>query len=376
MPLLPKHKDLGWTPYFWTIYLAFFLLTPAMKPHTSPLEWAATAAGTIVFFLFYFRGYWDEERLQAIIAMITLGAIYYPFNPGAGSFFIYAAAFAGWLRTSGHAVRTIALIEAIVILETIAFHIPVYGWIWPVIFTIMIGATNMHHQQVARSNAQLRLAHDEIEHLAKVAERERIARDLHDLLGHTLSVIILKSELASKLADRDIDRARSEIHDVERISRDALAQVRNAVRGFRSRGLQAEIDSAREALSTANVTLEADVEPLALQPSHEAVLALAIREGVTNVVRHARATHCAIRLAASDNAHVLTISDNGHGGAATLGNGLMGMRERVESLGGTLARTTDRGTTLKIVIPSGQALLPVLSSGQAGVPDLHTERSA
>ena len=71
MPLLPKHKDLGWTPYFWTVYLAFFLITPAMKPHTSPLEWAATAAGTIVFFLFYFRGYWDQGRWQAIIAMIA-----------------------------------------------------------------------------------------------------------------------------------------------------------------------------------------------------------------------------------------------------------------------------------------------------------------
>jgi two-component system sensor histidine kinase DesK len=363
MPLLPKHKDLGWTPYFWTIYLAFFLLTPAMKPKTSPLEWAATAAGTIVFFVFYFRGYWDQGRWHAIIAMITLGAVYYPFNAGAGSFFIYAAAFAGWLRTPGHAIRAIALIEAVVIVETIAFHVPVYGWIWPVIFTILIGATNMHQGQVARSNAQLRLAHDEIEHLAKVAERERIARDLHDLLGHTLSVIILKSELASKLADRDIDRARSEIRDVERISRDALAQVRNAVRGFRSRGLQAEIDSAREALSTANVTLDADIEPLALQPSHEAVLALAIREGVTNVVRHARATHCTIRLAASDNAQVLTISDDGRGGAAPLGNGLTGMRERVESLGGTLERTMDRGTTLKIAIRNGgQALLPVASA--------------
>src|SRR5438477_7591871 len=211
-----------------------------MKPHTSPLEWAATAAGAIVFFLFYFRGYWDQGRWQAIIAMITLGAVYYPFNSGAGSFFIYAAAFAGWLRTPGLAVRAIALIEAIVIIETIAFHVPVYGWIWPVIFTIIIGATNMHHEQVARSNAQLRLAHDEIEHLAKVAERERIARDLHDLLGHTLSLIIVKSTLARKLLEKYPEKAKSEIADIEKVSREAMADIRSTIRGYSTYKLSEE----------------------------------------------------------------------------------------------------------------------------------------
>src|SRR5438105_13442886 len=128
---------------------------------------------------------------------------------------------------------------------------PIFGWLWPVIFTVLIGAANVHQQQRSAANARLRLAHDEIEHLAKVAERERIARDLHDLLGHTLSLIILKSELASKLADRDIERARNEIRDVERISREALTQVRAAVRGYREGGLRRELDSAREALDTA-----------------------------------------------------------------------------------------------------------------------------
>ena len=228
---------------------------------------------------------------------------------------------------------------------------PIFGWLWPVIFTVLIGAANVHQQQRSAANARLRLAHDEIEHLAKVAERERIARDLHDLLGHTLSLIILKSELASKLADRDIERARNEIRDVERISRDALAHVRNAVGGFRSRGLQAEIDSARETLSSANVALDVELEPIALQPAHEAVIALAIREGITNVVRHARATRCTIRLRTTNGAMTLTISDDGRGGLSEFGNGLIGMRERVESLGGTLVRESEHGTTLTLTIP-------------------------
>jgi two-component system sensor histidine kinase DesK len=355
MQLLPKHKELGWTPYFWTIYLAFFLAYPAMKPHTPATEWALTALGTVIFFVIYFMGFWERWRLPATIAMTLLGAIYFPFNPGAGSFFIYAGAFAGWEKTTRRAVMAIASIEAVVIIESIDIQAHVYNWIWPVVFTILIGATNMHHEQQAAATARLRLAHDEIEHLAKVAERERIARDLHDLLGHTLSLIILKSELASKLADRDIDRARNEIRDVERISRDALAQVRNAVGGFRSRGLQSEIDSAREALTAANIALDVDLEPVAMPPAREAVLALAIREGVTNVIRHARAKRCTIALHAAGGEHVLTISDDGRGGATPFGNGLIGMRERVESLGGTLQRVSDRGTALKITIPSPTA---------------------
>jgi two-component system sensor histidine kinase DesK len=353
MRLIPKHKELGWTPYFWTVYIAFFLAYPAMKGNTTTLEWAMTLLGTAVFFVFYFIGYWSERgRVVAIVVMTALAMIYYPFNPGAGSFFIYAGAFAGWMRSTRHALWTVVALELIAIGESMVFHIPIYGWFWPCVFTILIAAANMHQQQRAAANARLRLAHDEISHLAKVAERERIARDLHDLLGHTLSLIILKSELASKLADRDIERARTEIRDVERISRDALAQVRHAVGGFRSRGLQAEIDSARDTLTAANVTLEVTLEPIALQPSHEAVLTLAIREGVTNVVRHARATHCALALREIDGAITLTIGDNGHGGASSFGHGLNGMRERVESLGGTLVRDSDRGTTLTIAIPA------------------------
>jgi|ERR1051326_1210163 two-component system sensor histidine kinase DesK len=355
MHLLPKHKELGWTPYFWTVYIAFFLTWPAMKSSATTLEWSLTILGAAIFFVFYFMGYWsDRLRNVAIVAMAMLAVVYFPFNYGAGSFFIYAAAFAGWLRSTKQTLWVIAGLEVLAIAESIAFRIPIYGWFWPCVFTILIAAANMHQQQRAAANARLRLAHDEIEHLAKVAERERIARDLHDLLGHTLSLIILKSELASKLADRDIERAREEIRDVERISRDALAQVRHAVGGFRSRGLQAEIESARDTLTAANVTLAVDIDPFPLQPAHEAVLTLAIREGITNVVRHARALHCTISLHETNGAIVLTISDDGRGGGTPFGHGLNGMRERVESLGGTLTRDCERGTSLQISIPVPQ----------------------
>ena len=117
-----------------------------------------------------------------------------------------------------------------------------------------------------RKDRALLKAREAVEHLAVVAERERIARDLHDLLGHTLSVIVIKSELAAKLADRDMARAVEEIRDVERISRTALQEVRRAIHGYRGERLQDELTNGRAALTAAGVTLDASVELVGLDP--------------------------------------------------------------------------------------------------------------
>jgi two-component system sensor histidine kinase DesK len=195
------------------------------------------------------------------------------------------------------------------------------------------------------------VAQDEIEHLARIAERERIARDLHDVLGHTLSLIILKSELASKVADTNPARAVAEIRDVEAISREALAQVRAAVKGYRSTGLENELIHAEQTLETAGIHVETSIDRPSLPLAHEGVLALALREAVTNVVRHAHATSCRVRLEKTGSWCEMEIADDGRGGEAPEGSGLSGMRTRVEALGGTLLRETGRGTSLKIRLP-------------------------
>jgi two-component system sensor histidine kinase DesK len=361
MQLLPSHKDLGWKPFAWIIYIAFFVVFPVLKPHTTPLEWAATIAATLLFLVLYFRGYWarDRELVFIVVAMTALGVAFFPSNGGGGSFYIYAASFAAWMQPRRRAIWAIAAIEAVVIAQTLALRIHPFYAFWPVVFTIIVGALNLQEQLDHAANARLRLAHDEIAHLAQVAERERIARDLHDLLGHTLSLIILKSELASKLADRDVDRARNEIRDVERISRDALAQVRNAVRGYRSSGLAEEVEAARRTLTTAGVTTEVALAQVALTPAHEVVIALAIREAATNIVRHAAATQCRIAIEQRDDSYVVTIADDGHGGNQPFGDGLSGMRERVEALGGTMTRDGARGTTLTISFPAQRVALGV-----------------
>lgn len=357
MRLLPKDEPLGWTPYAWTIYVGFFILGPLMS-HVGATMWALTLLTLAVFLVLYFRGWWVRGREMALIvaAMTLLGAVWMPVNPGSGAFYIYAAAFAPFIGSPRTSVIALALIEATAVTMAMIAHVPLINAVWPVVFVILIGSTNMYYASKERANARLRLAHDEIAHLAKVAERERIARDLHDLLGHTLSLIVLKSELASKLAERDIERARSEIRDVERISRDALAEVRAAVGGFRSQGLQGEIERAREALTAANISLEATVDEVPLPPAREAVLALAIREGVTNIIRHAYAGHCTIALSRRVDGDHLTIADDGRGTSANFGNGLSGMRERVMSLGGTLKLERAGGTQLKIDLPSEERI--------------------
>jgi two-component system sensor histidine kinase DesK len=214
-----------------------------------------------------------------------------------------------------------------------------------------IGAGNIFFAQRNRTNRKLRMAQEEIEHLAKVAERERIARDLHDVLGHTLSVIILKSELAGKLIERDPARAKAEIADVERTSREALADVRSTIRGYRSQSLGEELRQAKATLETAGVTVKAEEAEVALTPTQESVVALLVREAVTNVVRHARARNCRLQLAPQNGSCLLEIADDGCGGVDLEGNGLRGMRERVQALGGTLERDSTAGTRIRIQFP-------------------------
>ena len=149
-----------------------------------------------------------------------------------------------------------------------------------------------------RKRAELKLSHDEVRRLAALAERERIGRDLHDLLGHTLSMVALKSELAGKLLDRDPLAARREIDEVGRVARDALSQVRRAVSGIRAAGLAAELASAKLLLESDGVAFRYERADVALTPELETALALTLREAVTNIQRHARAQHAQVTLEA------------------------------------------------------------------------------
>ncbi len=205
--------------------------------------------------------------------------------------------------------------------------------------------------------------------LATLAERERIGRDLHDLLGHTLSVVALKSELARKLIDRDLDAARSEIGEVERVARDALAQVRNAVSGIRSTALSAELVAATALLEAQGVKVKCETENVKLPHDRETALALSLREAATNIRRHSGASGVTIRVRKESAAVVVEVVDDGRGGRIVPGNGLNGMRERLGSVGGTLSLmpNKDGGTLLRAVGAHRRMIRILLAEDQAMV---------
>lgn len=349
--LIPKNRDVGWAPYVWLAYLLFFLIPPFVEHYTSK-GWLATGIGLVAFLTCYF-GYFRMRRpLYAIAGMIVLRAIYMPFNGGASGFFIYAASMCPFvLQDELSAAKVIAGILALIGLEAWLLPMSRETVFMAAFLSLFIGAGNIYFAQRSRAQARLKLAQDEIEHLAKTAERERIARDLHDLLGHTLSLIVLKTELVARLLERDPTRAQSEIRDVERTAREALAEVRQTILGYRIPALKEELSNARTALQTAGMSLDCDAPELSLPPTEEGVLALVLREAVTNVVRHSGARHCHIRLQQDSGNYRLEVHDDGSGGHAVEGNGLRGMRERIEALGGTLERATRRGTRIVVTLP-------------------------
>lgn len=203
---------------------------------------------------------------------------------------------------------------------------------------------------IIASNVALDEARAEVARLAAENERSRIARDLHDLLGHSLTTITVKAGLARRLAERgEADRAAGEITEVEQLARRTLGEVRSAVSGYRDVTLSGELASAREVLRAAGIELTLPGSVDIVDGDAAAVFGWVVREGVTNVVRHSRATHCDITL----GERWIEIVDDGRGGTGGAGNGLTGLCERLAAVGGTVeAGGSGRGWRVRAEVPA------------------------
>jgi two-component system sensor histidine kinase DesK len=368
---ITQQRQRNWA-WIWLAYTGFIFIDPIFDP--SVALWLGTLAVFFTFlgiFAVYVRTTDDGSpfRFGMIAATFALGLLAFPWNQGASCLFIYAASFLPFAIVSVRRVLWLILAQCLLVLAEgwyFTVHMPPHttfhvGWpntLIAIFLMIVIGGGNIFFAEQKRADCKLRAAQEENVALAAVAERERIARDLHDVLGHTLSVIVLKAELAGRLVERDPARATAEIADVERTARTALAEVREAIGGYRARGLAAEIENARRALDAAGVALVADAATegsAALTANEETVLALAVREAVTNIVRHARATTCTLRFVTLGGRRRLVVEDDGQHTATQEGNGLRGMRERVEALGGKLLLEREHGTRLLIELPEAAA---------------------
>jgi two-component system sensor histidine kinase DesK len=351
----------GKLPYLWVLSLAYFL---QKYWHIAPtaLELGLVALTVVLFLPLYFASFWARsgQSLLSVLLTCLIGAVWAPFNPCSGTFFIFACAMCAGIVRTRHAYLMLAAVLALAVLVALALPANRLIFLLPALtIGLPVGIASVMDAGLARSRELLLRKQEEVEHMATIAERERISRDLHDLLGHSLSLIALKAELAGKLAGRDPAACLREIRDIETSARQALSEVRAAVTGYRQGGLVHALASARSSLAAAEVELHEDVQRFALAPAAEHVVALALREAVTNVVRHARASRCTLSLALEQGIAVLRVADDGAslGDKAGIrhGNGLAGMQERAAALGGKLAIDVANGLALELRVPSGVA---------------------
>jgi len=302
----------------------------------------------------YYYGGSSEVRLRYIGGVFLLGLALTYFNLAAVGYLIFGYFSFAFAAPTRLAWKVIFAVMAAYVIEIILLGHNTQTVLSCTLPAVLLGVSAIYTAYTAHQSQAFRRSNEEILRLATMAERERIGRDLHDLLGHTLSVVALKSELARKLIDRDLEAARREISEVERVARDALSQVRNAVSGIRSTALSAELIAATALLEAQGLKVKCETENVKLPHDRETALALSLREAATNIRRHSGATGVTIRVRKEPSSVVVEVADDGRGGRIVPGNGLNGMRERLDSVGGTLSLTPSEGggVLLRAVVPA------------------------
>ena len=346
-------------PFFILINLVWIFLWPLLARESFLKVILPTLISVPIFVYLhlctYFYGGPPKRRMLYLLGECGLAYALAPLNPSSLGYLIFA--FFGLSFTLPLRMAAVAIFLVLSIFAAEVFHLVGNGngsmLASVVVPGILLGLTAIYTAYTAQQQARIRRSNDEIMRLATLAERERIGRDLHDLLGHTLSVVALKSELARKLIDRDVDAARDEIAQVERVARDALSQVRTAVSGIRSTALPGEILAATALLEAMGLKVKCETENVKLPHECETALALSLREAATNVRRHSGAKGVTIRVKKEAAEVVVEVADDGRGGRIIPGNGLNGMRERLDHVGGTLTLESNKngGTLLRAAVP-------------------------
>ncbi|MEO1230240.1 MAG: histidine kinase [Myxococcota bacterium] len=338
----------------WLAYLGIYFF-PWLMRDPRPVELAASAVLLPTFLLLYFLGHRRDPRVRLLCSagMAVLAFVGIPWMSTSSLFLGYAAAGLGWLRPLSWALRSLAVLLLCAVLAWWVFGFPGVQLFPALFFSGMTGFACVLSAESAARERALVAAQGNVKRLATLAERERIARDMHDLLGHQLSVVAVKADLAAKLIGSDPEAARAELRDIQGMTREALHEVRLAVDGMKQASLTGELERAERALQASNVELEKTVQVKTLPPHLERGVALVLREAVTNVIRHAGAARCRVTLRwVQEEALELEVRDDGTGGGGREGHGVQGMRERVRELGGGLAlEQGPNGTRLLATFP-------------------------
>ena len=340
----------------WLVFVAYPIVV-LIADRPDPIEAVLVVAGVGLFVgLLALASRTPDNPARAtwmgpaiVLLLLTVATVLVLRDPDSGfyPFYFYASTGASALLPPQRAVGLMVVSGILAGLVIWTFSQDLATAIVQGVSVTIIGVVIFSTGQVRRTNRQLVEARHELARLAVADERTRIARDLHDTLGQSLSVITLKSELAGRLLPDQPERARSEVRDIERVAREAMASIRETVGGYRRPTLEAELAAARETLAAADIAPSIQTVHEGLPPVVDAVLAWTVREGVTNIVRHSNARHVRIRIDRQAGWAEATITDDGSAtgqrdagigdvaeGTGAAGSGLIGLSERVTALGG------------------------------------------
>jgi two-component system sensor histidine kinase DesK len=341
-------------PWPWLIYLVFYAV-PWLWAWPTAWQLAASVLGLGIFLPTYFISHRlsGSRLLLTVTVMLLIGVALAPVGGGWTVFPIYAASEAGRVSPPRRAVVAIALVAAVTVATGMAWHQPPFWWLTGVMIVIATGGATISRTAFYARTQALLASQEEVRRLAGTAERERITRDLHDVVGRTLTLAALKADLAAKLAARDPGGAEAEMRAVAEIARAGLAEVRAALAGHGGSSLTHEIAASRDALGAAGIDARLTESEAAIPGDAGAVLAMTLREAVTNVIRHAEASVCAIELTLDGRLARLVVIDDGIGRSFRDGLGLAGMRQRLTAAGGSLSIVAGApGTRLVATVPA------------------------
>ena len=374
----PRNRSEAMRKLVWVVPWLIFLSAPVHDLTSGHHTTLATAAGWVgwtafvaVYLAVVFRTMgrpyagWTVATLVAVLGVLAVTLVLTLGGSWIG-LFVYVSVSCGVALPLRAAYWTIPLATAAMMLT--GWHAHDLDDAWGLFLVVLlIGYSMTGVRQLVRTTVELRKARATVAQLAANEERLRLARDLHDLLGHSLSLITLKSELAGRMLPDHPDKAAQQVADIEQVSRQALVDVRQAVTGYRRPRLPGELAGAQVALTAAGVTADLPAEPdlTDIPEDSESALAWALREAITNVVRHSGAQRCVVELVRRQTLDgpmlELSVEDNGSDGSGKgPGNGLTGLTERLAKVGGSLETTRlKHGFRLVARVPAG---VPVASA--------------
>ncbi|MFK8031773.1 MAG: sensor histidine kinase [Gammaproteobacteria bacterium] len=319
------------------IYLVF-LFFPWMFKGPATIDMLVGAVALVIFIPIHYYAFnaSSEERILPVAVVALLGAACNFFLLGAGVFQIYCGAMTGFCRPVLRSAIVLGLCTVVYVVSAVVAQRTLTEMGFVLFMSIIVWFSTISTSQGFLDMAQIEREQELDRQAASLFERERIGRDLHDLLGHTLTMVALKSDLANRLIDTDPDKAKEQIEEIQVGARRALSDVRLALSGLARVSVVAELENGRKALESASVALSVTGHVPDLSPEQDQVLGMMIREAVTNIIRHTLATEVRIEFFITDKEQRLSISDNGGGKVNTEGRGLSGLRKRIESVGGSV----------------------------------------